>query len=249
MSERHIPLNSCPNFRDLGGYRATDGRTVRWRCLFRSSAVHTLSEEDAQVVKNDLGVSTMIDLRSPVDGRAMGLGRLHEMGVRRHSVPLNDSQHRLPEPTDARIYSLPFVYRWYLSESSSRIRRAIELLADEAAGPTVFHCTAGKDRAGLVAAVVLGILGVSDDQIADDYHLTEPFMPQILSGPGMPSTTLEWFATLTEEELEEINTAPASVMATTLDWLNATNGGVIGYAREIGVDDDTQNRLRDLYLE
>ncbi len=178
----------------------------------------------------------------------MGLGRLHELGVRRHNVPLNDSQHKLPLPTGGRIHSLPFTYRWYLSESSSRIRRAIELLSDEAT-PSVFHCTAGKDRAGIIAAVVLGILGVPDDQIADDYHLTEPFMPQILSGPGLPSTTLEWFATLTEEQMEEICAAPVDVMATTLEWLNDTNGGVMSYARSIGIDDDMQNRLRDLYLE
>jgi protein-tyrosine phosphatase len=229
---RRLPLTGCFNFRDLGGYPAAEGSRIRWRRLFRADGLSRLDNSDCDQLA-DLGLATVIDLRTL--GELDDRGRLPEgsFEVEYHHLPLTDV---LPPDADLARYAEPaFVtdrYRQLFSEGSGSIRRALEVLAEPGALPAVFHCSAGKDRTGVLAALVLGFLGVPDDAIVDDYAL---------SGEAMVNM-LEWLRTEYEGEAESVERyAPAvtsahpEAMANFLSSLRDEYGGFDELAASLDV--------------
>ena len=163
--QRRIDLEGCLNFRDLGGYPTADGRRLRWRRLFRSDALHHLTPADVLRLREEIGLAHVVDLRSSGELRAEGRGPLEREPLAFHHLPLFDGLggRRAAEgvPDLAELY---FAMAEYAREP---IARVIATLA-RASGPAVYHCAAGKDRTGLVSAVLLGLLGVRDEQIVAD---------------------------------------------------------------------------------
>ncbi|MBI4339026.1 MAG: tyrosine-protein phosphatase [Chloroflexi bacterium] len=171
---RLIPFSSVPYFCDLGGYRATDRRTVRWRRIYRSSTVHTMSDEEAERARNELNIAAIFDLRTREDVERDGAGPLVAPPVKHHHVPLLAS---LPDPVPAGVVrtttDMVGVYLRMVSEGASSIARALVAMAELEGRPALFHCSAGKDRTGFFAAILLGTLGVQAQDIVYDYTLTE----------------------------------------------------------------------------
>ena len=178
---RHVDLSGCFNFRDLGGYPASDGRRTRWRRLFRADGLGRLSAADLAVLEG-LAVVTVVDLRTPLE--ADGRGRYPDgaAGARYHHLPLTDV---LPGEEEAPEWENPmFVAGRYLAmvdEGGPSVAAALRLLADPVQLPAVFHCSVGKDRTGVLAAVILGLLGVADDDIVADYVLSREAMTRLLA--------------------------------------------------------------------
>ncbi|MFF3767642.1 GNAT family N-acetyltransferase [Streptomyces sp. NPDC001922] len=170
---RHIPLPSgrLHNFRDLGGYSTDDGRTVRWGRMFRSDSLGKLQGEDWERFLA-LGIRTVIDLRHSWEIEAKGRIPEHPSFTYHHlSV-----EHRPYDQAGlgAEVQTGPFLAERYLEVAEDgvrELRRALEVIAAED-GPVVFHCTSGKDRTGLLAALVLDLLGVSEADIVADFALT-----------------------------------------------------------------------------
>lgn len=177
---RHVELETCCNFRDLGGYPAAGGHRTRWRTLFRADGLTRLSEGDLSMLR-DLGVRMVIDLRTDLEVESRGRFPGDLEGISYHHLPLTDT---LPGAEDVPDWSnTAYVarrYASYLQGGSSSLQRALELLSDPANLPAVFHCSVGKDRTGVLAAVVLGLLGVPDDVIVEDYALSAAAMARIL---------------------------------------------------------------------
>jgi protein-tyrosine phosphatase len=177
---RHVPLSGCCNFRDLGGYPTLDGRHTAWRRVFRADGLTDLTPEDLAVLEG-IGVSTVIDLRTDVETETRGRFPEHVEHVAYHHLPLTET---LPGEEQAPEWGDPgFVgerYRRMLADGSASVVAAVGLLADARNLPAVFHCSVGKDRTGVLAAVVLGLLGVPDDVIVDDYALSGAAMVQVL---------------------------------------------------------------------
>ncbi|GII20544.1 tyrosine-protein phosphatase [Planosporangium mesophilum] len=174
-AERVVPFSTVFNFRDLGGYRAGDGRAVRLRRLYRSDALHRLTEDDFEGFAA-LGVRTVLDLRRPdeldADGRvaeSLGLDYHH---VNFHADPW--PEHSLG-PDDMPRYLADRYAEMAEGGLTGRngVGAALRLIAASASTPLVFHCAAGKDRTGVLAALTLSLLGVGDDDIADDYALSQ----------------------------------------------------------------------------
>jgi protein-tyrosine phosphatase len=239
---RNIPLQGAFNFRDLGGYRTRDGHAVKWRRLFRSDALHFLTLEDALVLRDTLGVRTVIDLRSPAQVENDGLGLFVRPPVDHVPAPVIDDatldSWRVTQVTSVESYV------WMFENSAELIARALKVLADRQGDPAVFHCFAGKDRTGVLAAAVLGTLGVDDETIADDYSLTAPAMKSIVDrmvaavdGPSRANVRPETYEARRETMLE------------TLGHVNSRWGSVEGFARAAGVGPDTVARLREALLE
>lgn len=237
---RRLPLSGCFNFRDLGGYPTSDGRRIRWRRLFRADGLTRLDADDCSVLA-ELGLTTVIDLRTvgEVDER----GRVPEghFEVEYHHLPLTDV---LPPEADLARYAEPaFVTSRYLqlfSEGSQSIARAIEVLAEPDALPAVFHCSAGKDRTGVLSALVLGFLRVPDEIIVHDYAL---------SGEAMVGM-LEWLKKEYSDDVASVERyAPAvtsahpEAMAEFLRLLREEQGGFDELADSLGVSDAVK-RLR-----
>jgi protein-tyrosine phosphatase len=165
-----IPLEGCLNFRDLGGYAAAGGGTVRRGQVYRADDLSKLSAADIARI-GELGVSIVVDLRSPEElDRALNPLR-GRPGFAYHNVPLLDGLNSAPD-RPPEIQSLPEMYKSLLSNAGARIGRVFQILGGREGRALVFHCTAGKDRTGVIAALILNLCGVADEDIIADYALT-----------------------------------------------------------------------------
>jgi protein-tyrosine phosphatase len=177
---RKLVFEGCFNFRDLGGYPTFDGRTTRWRRLFRADGLSRLTEADMAIFR-DLGVATVIDLRTVLEADTQGRFPEDVDGVAYHHLPLTDTLPGEEETPDwDRAAFVSERYLAMLSEGTETVTAAIRILADPRRQPAVFHCSVGKDRTGVLSGLVLGFLGVPDDVIVDDYALSYEAMLQLL---------------------------------------------------------------------
>jgi len=242
---RRLPLAGCFNFRDLGGYPTADGRRLRWRTLFRADGLTRLDAADCRVLA-ELGLATVIDLRTRGEADERGRFPRDLLAVDYHHLPLIDV---LPPTEELEHYREPAYvtarYTQILREGSGSIVRAVEVLARPGSLPAVFHCSAGKDRTGVLAAVVLGFLGVAVPTIVADYAL---------SGEAMVAM-LEWLRQENPDSAERIErlrpavmSAPPESMAAVLEHVLAEHGSFEGLAQRLGVGPAVR-RLRHELLE
>jgi protein-tyrosine phosphatase len=225
MSERnrHLNLAGASNFRDLGGYPGKGGRHTRWRHLFRSNHLGHLSDEDIAVLR-DLGLKSAFDLRG-AEERLPTLCK-HD-GIAVHSLPIEPvtmvvlrdllaEGKQLGEAETAEV--MRESYRNYVRHNTATYRTLFtHLLGDSA--PLVIHCTAGKDRTGFAAALILKALGVPDDVIVDDYLLTNRFYKR---AEGVSSE-------LPEEARAVLGRVEASFLQASLDTVRSDFGDLEAY--------------------
>lgn len=175
---RHLALQGASNFRDLGGYPTIDGRTTRWRHIFRSNHLGQLTAADIEIVRA-LGVRSAFDFRG-LEERAAGVCVVNEIAV--HSLPIEPTvvaalRAELARGTLTAPVALEIMresYRNYVRHNTHSFRALFGHLLEDRA-PLVVHCTAGKDRTGFASALILHALGVPYDVIAEDYLLTNQF--------------------------------------------------------------------------
>ncbi len=172
---------TCPNFRDLGGLRTAEGAVVRRGRLFRSSGLHDLSGADAAGVCG-LDITTVIDLRAPFELDEHGTGALYELArAPRHvhaPIFLEVPGHWVGEASWADPDRVAGIYLEMTDLGRDSIRRVFGLLGQEETYPAVFHCMAGRDRTGVLAALLLSVLGVPRDAIEADYVRTREALPE-----------------------------------------------------------------------
>jgi protein-tyrosine phosphatase len=235
---RRIELDGCLNFRDLGGYPTADGKTVRWGQVFRSDALHLLTTSDVARLRDDLRIGDVIDLRSTAEVRAEGCGPLADEAIRFHHVPLFDGLVRERREQAAAI---DLADRYFLLAEFAKepIARVITTLAETTA-PAVYHCAAGKDRTGVVSAVLLGLLGVADEVIVADYALTQDNLDQIIE--RLLST--EGYQTMLSALPPDTLHAQPQTMVSLLEKLGGKYGSMQAYAEAAGVPAAAINQLR-----
>jgi protein-tyrosine phosphatase len=242
---RKLSFDGCFNFRDLGGYPTGDGHRTRWRRLFRADGLSRLSEKDL-VTLASLGIVTVIDLRTDLEADTQGRFPDNVEGVAYHHLPLTDT---LPgEEETPEWHSAAFVtdrYLAMLSEGTATVSAALTLLADPRSQPAVFHCSVGKDRTGVLAALVLGFLGVPDETIIDDYALSHEAMIEILEHlkSRYPDAS-----EIVERYRPVILSAEPASMAGFVAGVHATYGSFDALATFLGVTPDV-DALRAELLE
>jgi len=228
------------NFRDLGGLVGGQGRTVRHGRLYRSDGLHRLAGDDLTGFA-DLGIRTVLDLRRPDELEAEG--RIVEAPDRAyHNV---NFQAALWPAAEITAEEMPrFLADRYgemaddALDGDVPIGYCLRLIADAQALPLVFHCAAGKDRTGVLAAVTLSLLGVSDDDVAFDYARTAEARKRFAQFERERRRE-DWALTVWE-----INPAPAEAMRLFLAELRERYGSVAEYARRAGLDDGHLDALR-----
>ncbi len=243
MTSRLIPLTGCLNFRDLGGYPTTDGRVVRWRQVFRSDALHLLTSADVAQLRDELRVRDVIDLRSSAEVRSEGQGPLVSEAIRLHHVPLFDGEVRSEDRERAAQISLADRYVFLAEVAGERIARVLSTIAGAEAG-AVFHCAAGKDRTGVISAILLGLLGVSDDVIVADYVATRENLDAIVDRLN----ALEGYRTMLAALPPDTMHANPETMLEFLARLRAAHGSIADYALRAGVTAHAIDRLRGRLL-
>ncbi|MDG4823499.1 tyrosine-protein phosphatase [Asanoa sp. WMMD1127] len=233
---RSYSFDGVFNFRDIGGYAALDGRTVRWRRVFRSDSVHRVSSAELPA----LGVRTVLDLRRPRevarDGRVVDYPGLSY----RHIHP-EHPEWAVSGPSEEVDRFIADRYRELAELGTAGIGAALKVIADPDAAPVLVHCVAGKDRTGVVCALTLSLLGVSDDDVAADYALSteasERFSAWIRS--TIPTS---------EPLPAPFMASPAAAMLLFLKELRDRHGSVEAYARHAGLTPEDLAALRSHLL-
>jgi protein-tyrosine phosphatase len=229
------------NARDLGGYVTEDGRQTRWGAVVRSAALGALTEAGRAALA-DYGVRAIVDLRLPdeLDREPNPFAEPGDHGIAYTNVSILDPAAGFPPDT----VTLAENYLWSLEKFGGLVATAVEAVARAPEGGVLIHCAAGKDRTGLISAMLLGVVGVPAATIADDYALTaELLRPReqewLENGPGERA----------EREALLARFAPtAEVMLEVLHKLTERYGGVQPYLLEAGLSRGDLERLRDRLL-
>lgn len=238
---RVVALFAVHNFRDLGGYPTVDGRETRWRTLYRADGLYRLTRDDAKRVMG-LGIRTVIDLRTAKEVESRGTFPIADHDVAYHHLPIIDATwgETSTLETEDTVEFLVWAYRQMIAEASPRFADAITLLASADVLPAVFHCAAGKDRTGILSALVLGSVGVPDDLIAADYGLTEIAMQRLIVWARDHQPEL---ADAYARMPARFAAADPRAMKVILSDISTKHGSVHNFVRAIGVDDDAIRSL------
>ena len=242
--ERKIPLEGCFNFRDLGGYPTRSGGRVRWRRLFRSDGLQLLTAADVARLRDELRLGAVVDLRSSAELAQDGRGRLAETDIGFHHVPFFDGARGQERPPAA--MSLAQMYVGMIERAGAPIARAIRVLADTPGDrAAVYHCAAGKDRTGVLSALLLSLLDVDDEIVVADYALSQESMDDVIERLN----SLRGYEDIWKELPPDTMHARPETMRELLATLGERWGGAHGFVASIGVDDDTIERLRARTLD
>ncbi len=244
---RNLTLDGVFNFRDLGGYAAADGRRVRWRTVFRADGLSRLTADDVEALR-PLGLRAVIDLRTDRELEQRGRFPVDVYPVVFHHLSVLDVTWDAEAAARQGLPVTEFLHHAYteiLAGGGPRFGVALNLLAEAEHLPAVFHCAGGKDRTGLLAALLLGLLGVDDATIVADYALTQAAMPRVLAAIAAEDPALE---TAIAEMPPSFLAADPDAMALVLADLARDHGSVAGYVDSIGVGRDRVERLHELLL-
>lgn len=183
--KRHLPFSGVKNFRDLGGYQTVDGRTIRWRVLYRSDSLHKLTATDLKKLAG-LSLDRIIDFRAE-----------HELAKEPDRLPINtgpravyvpildssteiwrDSREQFVKDNLQNIDPAKYMIRTNIelaTRFTTQMQKFISELMLTNGHPVLFHCAAGKDRTGFAAAILLRMLGVPQDVVMEDYLLSNRY--------------------------------------------------------------------------
>ncbi|KAF1303063.1 tyrosine-protein phosphatase [Candidatus Enterococcus willemsii] len=220
MNYVRLPLENTYNTRELGGYQTSNGMTA-WKTFLRSDDLKNLSENDLQFLV-DYGVSTVIDLRGEKENQEGPHPK--ESSFYYYNIPLA-SENAVNMELPLADFRFEDFYIQMLLDKQSGIRQIFTILA-EASNAVLFHCAAGKDRTGVVAALILGSVGVSNADIIANYQITHTYL-------SVNPSFAKSLAPMTE-----LLRSDAEVMASTLAFIEQTFESIPAYLRQIGVTED-----------
>jgi len=243
---RDLAWAGCLNVRDLGGHRTASGGETRFGSIVRADDVHQLNDIGWKELAH-YGVRTVVDLRGEHERSE---DPLREVPVEVVHVPFMEASEadweEIAEEIEAAAAAAPDVatstrdvYLIFLERFGRNLAAALRAVANAPEGGIVIHCVGGKDRTGLLVALLLHLAGVPDEEIADDYALSEERLRERHEA---------WYAAAaSQEELERLRRiaqTPRASMLGVFEKVRRRYGSVEGYLRSIGLTDDELDRLR-----
>ncbi len=242
-AERRVPFLGVTNFRDLGGYPTTDGRRTRWSRVFRSDALHRFTAEDRRRYEA-LGLRAVYDLRGDEEVQ------LHPNPFPSTQIALlsRDPDAPLPDRSihqdaDAGEQMLREMYGGLLANAAPTFGRLLSGLAEAGGLPAVIHCTGGKDRTGMTAALLLELLRVPRQQVLDDYELTSRYRLREHQTESLENMLA---AGMAPEAAAAVLGAPRWTMEGALEEVDDEYGGIDAYLTgPAGMAKETLERLRE----
>lgn len=232
---RPLPLSGAHNVRDLGGYPAADGKITKHKVFLRGDSLNSLTKQDREAL-DEYGVRLVIDVRGKREA-FMNSDHIDKKKVAHLQVPLLDHiqsdamRGKMPDDMGAMYIDL-------LERSKDEFKTIFERMADEE-GVTLYHCTAGKDRTGVITMLLLRIAGVGDDVILADYAVSADNMKEQFDrqrkmiqkvGVKIPEYVFE---------------SKPAFLKRAMDHIDAAYGGAEGYLKAVGVSEETIGILKN----
>lgn len=255
--QRRLDLEGAPNIRDLGGYATSDGGNTRWGKIFRAGRLSTLTDKDkATLAAFDLRVICDFRREDEYLRDVTDLGEQARVAIHNLAISPGDHSRSIAESDFSQV-SGDEMFNWMVMinrelalKQTGTYRRMFELLLDTDDGGFLFHCSAGKDRTGFAAALILSALDVPRETIMDDYLLTAQYYP--------PKGELEYLASKYADNDSELDLSVfKALMDTREEYLSAafaaideSYDSVTDYlAAEIGVGAEQRKRLKERYVD
>jgi len=253
VAERILTFQGVANVRDIGGYRTMDGRYVRWGRYYRTGALGDATPDDL-IYLEQMRVKCICDLRSD-----------EEVADKPNRLPPDIQQ--IHDPVQAQIhradrYRLLFMKRPHLEElvvqlyteiiieqNADVIGRILRQAAEAEHLPVIIHCTAGKDRTGIVTALLLLVLGVPLDVVAADYSLSNYDYDNFYAFAERSTRSMA-FLGFTPDDVQPLLLANAQTMVRTVDYINQRYGSVESYLQDMaGISDTIIEQIKRNLLE
>ena len=236
------------NFRALEGYRLRNGGRIRPGMIYRAGALELMTGEDCALLGDELGIHTILDLRHAdelalIEAPHALVDRVVPLSI----FPAEQSQEELIAELNG-LYGLgpsPRRYLHYLEVGGDRLADAFALFADEANYPILVHCTAGKDRTGVLLGMLMDVLGCEDADIANEYGLSDASIAHLIAYLRASGRELQG----TDEEIYARLATPPERMAGFIELVRQTHGGSEAFFLARGVRPETIAKVRELLVE
>lgn len=251
VATRNINIPGIQNFRDLGGYKSsTTGKNVRWGMLYRSAQIDSLNEAACRELKN-MGVKTLIDLRSPEE--RSGYPPIQEgcFHVEHISIPTGNMESVLRGIEQGKIKSdtinriVERMNRELAINYRNEYKKLFDILLDRNNYPAIIHCSSGKGRTGIASALVLAALGVNEDIIMQDYRLSNDYF-------NIPKASQYAYSlpTNSQEAITTIYTAKEDFLNAAKEEIERTYSDIPTFLRKgLGLTDEDLKKLQGILLE
>ena len=250
---RLLPMDGSHNTRELGGYKTTDGKSIKWGMLFRSDKLSDISKADQAYLQN-LGIKKIIDFRSKEEKAEdpdivpKGISYI-EMPISVDGAMRSKIEAVLKGETNKEVKSfLIDANKEFVSDYSGVYEDFLKNLIDDD-GPALFHCTAGKDRAGFAAAITLIALGVSKEDVIKDYMKTNQFTEERIEEIIGQIELMTLYQT-DAEVLRPLLGVEREYIETAFQTAEDEYGSLMNFIRHgLNISDDDLQKLRTKFLE
>jgi protein-tyrosine phosphatase len=246
---RDIALQGAANYRDLGGLRSADGRTVRPGRVLRGDSPHRLTPDDVAVLAA-IGVRTVLDMRSEAEVDLLPATPLPAGGEIVHTPwrPPASIPEILGGIAEKRFLPLADLYEWFVDANLDYLATMFRVFAAPERHAVLFHCYAGKDRTGIVAAILLDVLGVPAPDIVADYTATDDHRKRFAELTDSDATELDFHLHDRAKVNPDLIFSPPKQMVDFLAIVARRWGSGEGLVRAAGLDDEQISSLRDNLL-
>ena len=251
---RKLPFTGAHNFRDLGGYKTSDGKTVKWGKVYRSDNLHSLTDEDLKYMER-LNLKSVVDFRSDEERNEEPDRLTPDMTPILLPIkfePEGVTENLTRDLTFGNLDSSNLLRDFNIilvKEFTEEYREFFRHIVDNGGEPFVLHCTAGKDRAGFGSAMILTVLGVPREKIIEDYLLTNAYVSDHVDRKLL-ETELKTFFRADSDNLRKINFVEERYIQAAFDTIDSHWGGMDQYISEgLNLTEEDINKIKDYYLE
>ena len=251
---RKLPFTGAHNFRDLGGYKTSDGKTVKWGKVYRSDNLHSLTDEDLKYMER-LNLKSVVDFRSDEERNEEPDRLTPDMTPILLPIkfePEGVTENLTRDLTFGNLDSSNLLRDFNIilvKEFTEEYREFFRHIVDNGGEPFLLHCTAGKDRAGFGSAMILTVLGVPREKIIEDYLLTNTYVSDHVDRKLL-ETELKTFFRADSDNLRKINFVEERYIQAAFDTIDSHWGGMDQYISEgLNLTEEDINKIKDYYLE
>lgn len=177
---KRLPMENVHNLRDIGGYPIGFDKMTKWHLFYRADGIFDLSESEVKFIIDNYKINTLIDLRSSTEIKNKPNNFENHGVVNYFNVQLLPEIPQGEPLEEKRIETLGDLYILLAKKSKNRFKEVFDIIYKTIPNPVLFHCTAGKDRTGIIAALLLSICGVKRDDIICDYEISFTYLKNSL---------------------------------------------------------------------